>query len=360
MKNPVPALSVLVACAALGAQGSFTSPINHEQIEGASSSVSTHFAYYAASRGQYIDANQKGTPRPNIKGLRLRRNGNTGPVTTYTARTVEVGVVLAHTNAAAISTTFATNYLNNLSTQVYTVKATNLPSHVNAVPTIPAPWSITIPFDTMFSYNGTDDFLYEITGRNNSAPVTAYSLDAITSGVAAGGGNGAFYYNGLNACTVTGRTSVFDIYTRNPVTDSTGRVTIDHWADDGPSSSPAALGLGLKDPNLVGVFCAPLRTSVDIAIPAMTDANGLIASSTAPQRLSFLLPAGLGLQIYTQYAAVDVPNMRLYLSDAAALGCVPYLASFTPTVTRMMNTTSDTALTGTSSTSLILVTRFDY
>jgi hypothetical protein len=107
------------------------------------------------------------------------------------------------------------------------------------------------------------------------------------------------------------------------------------------------------------VFCAPLRTSVEIAFPTTSDALGLIALPTFPQRLTFPLPQGIGLQVYSQYAAVDAA-MRVYLSDAAVLGCVPHGPTLTPAVTRITNPGSDSEPTGTATALYCLVARFDY
>jgi hypothetical protein len=337
------------------AQGFFTSPIGLAEHEGNGISA-VNFGTYAGSRMQFLDGNQKGTARPNLKSIRLRRDSYQPPNTTAGARTIDLGIVMAHTNQAAPSTTFATNYLNNQSTQVYTVKTTNLPD-LTAQPVTPAPWSITLLFDAMFSYDGVNDLLWEVTGANNSAPSTYY-LDTATNGSIAGGGSGGFQYNGWTACIVPPNTAQFDIIASTFGTDAANLTSVRWYAQRGPVSSPGALGLGLNDPNLVGPFCAPLRVTPLIAIPVMTDASGNIGSSAAPILVSFPFPGSATFRLHAQFAAVDVPNLRLYLSDATAHTLSAYSPPTTRACTAIRNTTSATATTGSSST-FCIVARFD-
>jgi len=358
MHSLPPILLGLVTFAAPAlAQNTFVSPVGTEVIEG--NGISTvNFGSYAASRIQFLDGNQRGTPRPNIRAMSLRRDGGSATNTTSGPRTLTLGIVMAHTNQAAASTTFATNYLNSASTTVYTPKPTNLPDHRQQT-SVPAPWTLRVPFDVMFNYNGTDDLLWETTGTGNTV-TTGYSLDTATNGSMAGGGTGGFYYNGLTGCIVPPNTAQFDIISQATTTSATSQVTIQWYALRGPVSSPAVLALGATDPNLVAPFlCAPLRTSAEILVPVSTDAMGNIASSAAPLRFTFPFPGSAPFTIYGQFAAVDVPASRLYLSDATAHLVVPYTAPVTRALTRILNTTSATATTGSSST-FCCVARFEY
>jgi hypothetical protein len=348
----------LVALAAPAfAQNTFVSPVGTEVLEGNGIS-SVNFGTYANSRIQYLDGNQRGTPRPNIRAVSMRRDGGSATNTTSGPRTVTLGLVMAHTNQAAASTTFANNYLNSASTTVYTPKPTNLPDH-RPQTTVPAPWTLRVPFDVMFNYNGTNDLLWETTGTANSL-TTAYSLDTATNGSTAGGGAGGFYYNGLTGCVVPPNTQQFDIISSATATNAAGQVTIQWYALRGPVSSPAVLALGATDPNIVAPFlCAPLRTSAEILVPTSTDASGSIASAAAPLRFTFPFPGSVPFNIYGQFAAVDVAATRLYLSDATAHAVVPYTAPVIRALTRILNTTSPTATTGSSST-FCSVARFEY
>ena len=345
-------------CAPAIAQTTFTSPIQHATTEGASSTFSTHFAWYAASRTQYLDGNQRGTPRPGINRLELRRDGPTG-AGTYPARTVNVGIAMSHCDATVTpSSTFASNYIG-APTQVFTVKPVNLPD-LSASAGTPAPWAPVFPFDVTFSYNGTQDLLYEITGNTNSSPSTSYPLDAVTGNATSGGGTGTFRYNGVTGCTVPPNTSRFDIWTFNPQTDANSVVTVRWYADDGPISSPGALALGLSDPNIAGLFCAPIRTSAEIMVPVMTDANGDLFSSANPLSLSFGYP-GINFTLYSQFVTIEASTLNVYLSDAAAHDIIAYTPPLTLNLWRVQNTTSDTAATGSApSRSLVLVSRFTH
>lgn len=345
--------SILGVCAGLSAQG-FTSPIGLEKLEGNGISAN-NYGSFTASRMQYCDGNQRGAPKP-IGKVSFRRDAYTAPLTSAGARTLDLGFVMAHTDVsvAAPSTTFATNYKGGLSSQVFTVKSVNLPD-LNAQPGVLAPFNITLPFDTPFVYNGNDDLLWEVTGKNNTN-TGAYYLDTQTNGTTAGGGIGSGIYLGWQGCTVPGKTVGFDIiYPSFPVTDAANVSTVRLYATGGPNSSPGILAIGLSDPNLAGLFCAPLRTSADIVIPVSTDATGNIATSAAPIALSFPFPGASQFDLYAQFAALDTAVPALYLSDAFAGSVVPYSAPVVRKVYAVRNTTSDVAASGSASTFAIVV-----
>jgi hypothetical protein len=341
MNRAILLLPVLAAPPA--AQTTFTSPPGFVAREGPTSTASTHFAYYAASRTQYLDGGQRGTPRANIDQARFRRDAAASP-TLYAPRTVNAGFLLAHCDLVANptpSTTFATNY-KTTPTQVYTVKPTNLPDHGPQPRTMPAPWDVVFLFDAPFSYNGSDDLLYEVTGNGNVLPAAPYNLDAVSGNAAVGGGTGDFRYNGWTACVVPPNRAQFDILSEAPRTHASNVTTMSWNAERGPVSSPAVLALGLSDPNLSGPFCAPLRTSAEVVVPAgTTTATGTIL----PVGVSFPAPVG-PVDLYGQFAAVEPTALALYLSDATQHLVVPYTPSTTLNVWRVQNASSDTAAMG--------------
>ena len=356
--KPLP-LALLVCCVAarLGAQTWFTSPIGLTEVEGNGVS-SINPASFTASRLQFLDGNQRGMARPGIRALALRRDSYPAANTTAGARTLELGVVMAHTIQTAPSLTFAGNYLNGQSTQVYSLKPTNLPD-LRPQGGTPGAWAITLPFDRTFTYNGAQDLLWEVASRNNTV-TGAYWLDSATNGSAAGGGFGSFQYNGWQACTVPPNTSPFELITEVPRTDPVGRVALSWYTlNTGPVSAPGVLAFGIRDPNITGLFCAPLRTSFDVVVPVATTATGSLASAVAPLRVLVPLLGGSHFNLYTQFAALHVPTVQLYLTDATAHTLVP----FTPPVLRacaaVVNTTSELATVGTPS-SICLVARFEY
>src|SRR5688572_10895940 len=152
-------LAAFLLTAAVPAQATFTSPAGHASVEGESlSSATAPFAFLEA-RLQVADGGQRGTPRPGLRRLELRRDGTQPSSSTFGARTAFVAVLLAHTDVTALSSTFANNYAG-APTQVFTRKQLNLPDHAAAPATPPAPWTVTIPFDVSFSYSGTLDLLW--------------------------------------------------------------------------------------------------------------------------------------------------------------------------------------------------------
>jgi hypothetical protein len=335
-------LSVAVLAAAAAAQPAFTAPRGHGAREGATSAVSLHFGFHGASRTQYLDGGQRGAPRANIDRARLRRDAESPSTATSGPRGLNAGFVLAHCDLVANPTpsaTFAANY-KTPPTQVYAVKPTNLPDHGPQPLTLPGPWDVTFPFDVPFSYNGTDDLLWEVTANGNTAPASNYLLDAVAGDATVGGGAGDWRFNGWTGCRVPPNASAFELLTAAPTTSAAGVASLSWLAQRGPANAPAVLALGLSDPNLVGLLCAPLRTSAELILPAgTTTASG----GLGPVNVSFAAPV-FPVHVFCQFAALG--STGLYLSDASQHLVVPYTPPAQLNVWRVQNGTSDTAPSG--------------
>ncbi|MCC6670130.1 MAG: hypothetical protein IT458_03660 [Planctomycetes bacterium] len=351
-KHSFALLGIASLVPSLAAQAPIYSPVGTSNLEGNGLSA-VNFATYAASRMQYIDGNQRGAAAALAK-MAFRRDGGQANTTTAGPRSIDISVLMGHADvsAAAPSTTFATNY-NGPTTAVFTLKTVNVPDLNAKPPSPPAPFSLTLPFDVPFAYSGTLDLLWELASKNNTAAGTTY-LDTATNGSTAFGGLGNFFYNGGVGCVVPPNTTQFDIISSAAATSAGGVTSIGWYALRGPVSSPGVLAIGISDPNLAGLFCAPLRTSAEIVLPINTDATGAIASSASRLTVSFPFP-GTSFNVYSQFAALDTAAQKLYLSDATFHEVVPYAAPVIRKVYAIRNTTSDVAVSGTSSTFGIVV-----
>ena len=274
------------------AQQTFTAPPGYGTTEGpAAQTLYVPWFDGMGGRYQWSSGSNRGTPRPNINKLEMRRDGLAAASTTWAARTTTLTVVMGHTNMTTLSTTFASNYVG-ATTTVVNAMPYNVPNH-NVPPPVapPAPWTVSVPFTANFTYNGTDDLLWEMI-CTNSAPTGAYSTDAHAGGAGTRATLGT-------ACSFTQSGNA-------PAAVGGNRIRMQLWASGGPNSQPAALVVGLTDPNtnLGGMLCTALRANTDIVIGMSTSATGTIGSSTAPISFDFNAPV-VNTTVYTQFAAYD-------------------------------------------------------
>ena len=335
----------------LSGQQAFTVPAGLAAKEGNAAVVHVSPFAYAQGRFQYTDAAQRGTARPNLNKLQLRRDGREPG--NFPARTLMLAVVLAECDAASLTTTFAANYFG-APTTVFSRKQISLPDLSQAPAQPPAPWSLQLPFDLGFSYSGQKDLLWELQLDSNSATGAPYGLDAVEIVVP---GAGSFFYNGLVNCTTP--LGAFDIYALPPQTSQANLTTLAVYAERGPSAAAGVLAVGTSDPNLVGLFCAPLRTSAEALLPVTTNALGGIGSAAQPIANTFWFPGPMTLHL--QFAALDptqAPWPGIALSDAAAMTIVEWVPRYQ--VSRLSSTLAATAATGTRSSYHVPVAWFGY
>lgn len=311
-------LPLLLLSTASLAQQTITIPPGRATTEG-ESEITPFIPWYSMSgqgRYQWLSGENRGPAIAGIAKLEMRRDGKSG-AGVYPARTTDLEVVMAHTNAAAPSTVFADNYKGKVSTVVLPRRTVDLPDH-SANVGAPAPWTIVIPFDVPFSYNGTDDLLVEMSCLNTS-PTGGYSLDA-EDGVPVRSAH-ADYIDPAGKCTT--QQGSFEIFA--PMTNFgfvNGEVKLGLFAMGAPAGEAGVLCLGLNDPNSTfdGRLCAPLRTSLDVTVP-VTSANttGWIGSPMHPLVLSFPDPQAT-VRLRAQFAVLDVsrqaPMLPVALSDA--------------------------------------------
>ena len=361
MNQPSPSLlASLLAASLLGgaaaAQSYISVPPGYLAVEGAATSGAFTPFWDATSHAMWTYGGLRGNVYP-INRLDQRRDGGTA-AGTYPARTLDLLVQMGDCDMTALSTTFAANYLVP-PTVVFTKKSISLPDHSAAPATPPAPWDVTVPFDTNFVYLGVKDLAIEMTVDNNSNASTGYPIDCVSTVAPTPGLGSSSYIDTSGKCTTPN--GAFDIYKQDPVTDSLQVCKISNYALRGPSSAAGVWALGLADPNLVGLLCKPLRTSVDLTIPVLTDAVGNIGSSAAPIAVSF--PIEYGFSIYTQFAALDATQLGtpIAVSDATKLNCVRYATSVPPSASFLYNYSGGSAsTTGTRYANYIAITRLRY
>lgn len=358
--NALRCTSLLCLATSLAAQNYLSSPAGYLTTESSGSLVSSSHPFYAANtRFQYLDASNHGSPK-TFQVLEIRRDG--GATYTMPARTVYVALIMAHTNVATATTTFASNYSGSPTT-VIARKSFNLPDLTTLPPSQPAPWGqIAFPFDSasFFAYDGVQDLLFEFQCDGVTPVSSLYSLDTVDAPSVPGTGTGS-YINSSDACLTPGNTSKFWIYYQAPTTDSGSQSTLKNYALRGVPNAPGVWAIGLSDLNLGGIFCATLHSSCDVMIPVTFDAAGNIGSSTAPQTLTFPYPGNF--TAVTQFACLDASQtpQPLALSDAAKNNVVAYAPVLTARISATSTTTPPTGLlTGSRSGLYSLIARLTY
>jgi len=358
--KPVRFTGLLCLATSLAAQSYLSSPAGYLTTESSGSLVSSSHPFYSANtRFQYLDASNHGTPK-TFQALEIRRDG--GATYTMPARTVNVALIMAHTNLATATTTFASNYSGSPTT-VIAKKSFNLPDLTTLPPAQPAPWGqIVFPFDSgsFFAYDGVQDLLFEFQCDGVSPVSSFYSPDTVDAATVPGNGTGS-YINSTDACLTPGNTSKFWIYFQAPTTDSGNNSSLKNYALRGVPNSAGVWAIGLSDLNLGGLFCATLHSSCEVLIPVTFDATGNLGSSTAPQTLTFPYPGNF--TAVTQFACLDVSQtpQPLALSDAAKNNVVAYAPAMTARISTTSTTTPPSGLlTGTRSGLYSLIARLTY
>jgi hypothetical protein len=308
--------AVLLVAAVVPAQ-EFTSPAGLLTTEGGSNHNYILFAR-PGMRWQQIDSTSVGTAYTDIKQISWRRDAGAAN-SSYVARTIDLSVLMAHSDVKNVSLNYDNNYLAPATT-VFTTKTVNLPDWTAAGSgTGPEPWSIAAPFDTKWSYNGTDHLLWEVRYSSNSA-VPAGTASANygndfqeTTGVFSTSTSGSLLGTG---CVATGRTSTMSLTGTFYNHGSKFRFT--QAVSNAPSNAAVFDNLDLSDPNLpLPGLCQPVRAAPTIvSLPLGTSsATGSVSAVTFD---NIPYSSGLvGVDLFFQALALDtgLPGIPVALSN---------------------------------------------
>ncbi len=160
MRSLAVCLVLHAVSAALPAQ-TFTSPKGYDAVEAAGSHGHV-LGSIPGLRWQQLDASLRGTPVANLQSIAFRRDATLATNVVYGPRTLgQLSVVLAHANLAAISTDFGANY-EGAPTTVFGPKDVSAPDWSAKPAMAPAAFDLKLTFDQTWSYNGSDDLLWEV------------------------------------------------------------------------------------------------------------------------------------------------------------------------------------------------------
>lgn len=332
------------------AQSYVVSPAQYTRYEAAASNEGP---FASVARYQQIHGDLRGTPRM-FTALAWRRDAVVATNQSFVGRTFDIEIACGSANYAALSSTFANNYIG-APTTVFTRKSVNGPDLTQQPVSIPAPWFLSIVFDTPFVHAGTNDVLYDIKVHGNTSG-NPYPYDAVSSRDTAMWG--ASTAVGLGCLTAHGNMRLRSAFLTNGGTNTVGL----NWSvTNGPTNAFGALLIGATNPNLfVPNLCPPGNyLYTDVAYMTRPGGTDSLGSWVLPTVTVAGNPAYAGIQLTSQAAMIDLNQGGLNV--AVSSGITSEVAPVPqPFQLARVSATSPTALTGTLQTGYGLITRFEY
>lgn len=310
---------LLVAASPLAAQTITTTPAGFENTRG-TSSVSYPFSGTITPAGSFryqeIHTTLVGTPMTNIVAANFRRDESTTTTATAVARTANVEFKMGHGNRDRFTPDFAANFSGGATT-VFVRKPVNLVSWVGPGNGTLEPWTNRLPFDSNFTYNGTDHLVWEV-NYDSMTPTGTYNSDRAT-------GSGSLWTSrsGVNlgtGCVATGRTSAFVLTTTAYHHVGSQIARLQAYVSNAPSSSPVILSIDAVNSNLQ----LPFLCSTLYALPTVTLSLGASSATGGTSSLNFYTfpfnPIFLTASIYMQAVSPDPGQASNFLPLALSQG----------------------------------------
>ena len=330
------------------AQLQVVSPGAYLDIEGISTSsvpLSTVIRY------QQIHGDMRGTAL-NLRAIALRRDGIATASQSYASRVVDLSIVCSDANLGAATSTFANNYAAT-PVNVWPLAPVNLPSRIDRPRALPGPFDVVLPFAVPFAYSGQADLLWEFALHQTSS-ATSYPTDVANSSNILT--YGTWVMNGVGCTTATGEFTLRSACDTS-VLPTGPSVAFRFGTVNAPPNTPAALLIGLGDPNLpVPGLCANLRVNPVVTLPGTSDANGFFDIFAGTRAYDASLSAAF---FDAQAAVLDASQSGLGL--AVSNGVSTRINNTPPTfpITRVSAGGNATATSGSLTSSLAVVVRFD-
>jgi hypothetical protein len=296
-------IAIGLVLAAPAAAQTFTSPKGYDTVE-ASGSHSHVLGAVDGLRWQQVDATLKGAGYQNLSSIAWRRDGVEADNTAWGARTFQqLSVVLAHATLGSMSNDFGANY-KDAPVVVFTPKDVSAPDWTQKPAAAPAPFNLRLSFDRAWSYNGQDDFLWEVVSQRvipMPATLRSYGFDyQPVSGTFTQTAHGAALGTG---CLVTGQSSRFVLSVT--VENQGARLRLRHSVNFGPRNAPVFTFLDGADANqTVPGLCAPLRALPTVVLP-LGGSSPTGSAASAYVTVVPYDPAILGRDLYLQAAGAD-------------------------------------------------------
>jgi hypothetical protein len=299
-------LAALLLQSGATAQGQATLPGGYLGIS-ATSSSSFPFSS-SAIRYQEIHTTQRSVPMTGIYAMSFRRDESQSAFGSAGPRTAIVELRMGHGAIDRFGSRFDDNY-SAPPTVVFTPKLVNLPDWTQptgAGGTFPEPWSLRLPFDVPFDYDGVQDLVWELhytfpsstgTFRADRTATSANPLYTSDNGTDIGTG-----------CLVPGRSQPFDLsatlYSHYNAQLSRLRVS----TRNGPGTTPIFLNIGFSNLGATVPFlCTPVISSGEIIVPLGASSS---SGSTASAYYTYpFAPSTLSLPLFAQAFGVNTSQV---------------------------------------------------
>jgi hypothetical protein len=323
------------------------SPVAYQAAEGESNNTFP-FGSSATHSYQQVHGDMRGRSK-TITGISFRRDGELADNTLYAAKTITADLFFGPGNHLTFGNTYLTNY-SGARTQVAT-GVFNMPGYETRPLVPPAEFTFRIPV-TAYAWNGAADLIWEC---RTSAMSSAHAMFSDAASAPDTGTSSDVSYG--SGCTSTGQANPFALNSAFTTSQVNNRHTFAWNGRYARASQPSVVHVGTAATNLpIGGLCTNIYTLPVFALSTTSNAAGDV--SVGPISSPFDV-SWIGATLYAQAACVDLGQAGFYKVSASdgSRCAVPALGG--PRVTRLFNTSSASAATGTIGRSYGLVVAFD-
>lgn len=350
----------LLVTTSLLAQGSITSPLGTDTVEG---SGYNDFPFNSSVTRRYmqIHGDLGSVPRV-ITGMSFRVDASTTNFTGTRDQDIEVYMGHGVPDAQLLPRfTFDANYASPKVLVLPRTIVTHGPTGQAVMPG-PNPFTVDVVFATPFTYLGNAPLIWEVAVFGSVLNGTFSYLDAVDSTQA----NATSTVTGAGCAPAGSTAPMTHAYT---ITDSGGTLLMNGTIAGAPPNALALMAIGFANPNLaVPGLCSGLYTDATIVqVLGQTSATGAYSGNTPTG--AFVLPnTGAGIALFTQAFVFDqqsTSGLPLTASDGRTATIPSTLPTPIPQVTRLWNNVGGTSapmaafFTG-STVGYGLVTRFNH
>lgn len=311
--------TLTVACLALAplAAQQFTSPSGHLGTEG-NTYWERALAWYGSTYYTtyvHVDDTLRGQGARVFRRVSFRRDGELASAPWFKARQTSIAMRIAHadwdgvvSNAIQPDTDYRTEWWYN----VVSPRTVSLPAITARPQAQPAPFTIHIPLDVPFYYNGNEAFTLQVrTSPSTLGEDAPYPLDGVQTTFVQEGPQTKFG----TGCMIAGRDGAMR---HDSLLSNFGNPGVSHWQLVlwyGPAMATTLVMVGTQVVDLPFGGCEHLRVLPSLTFPGSLTSHSGFANTRfeIPHHASFV-----GARLVSQIAAPDAaqPGLPVALSNA--------------------------------------------
>jgi hypothetical protein len=292
-------LPLLLLASGIAAQSAITSPAGLLNTEGSSSHDYILWRYDEMTY-QQLDETSVGQGPLAFQRIAWRRDGVAAANTAYTARTMDVEIVLATAvKPGTISTVYADNYVGTPVT-AFARRSVNLPDWTQPPAAAPAPFDLVLQLDSPWVYTGLNPYLYEVRTWNNTSAANYGNDFQSTTGTTGSTNSGTIVGTG---CVSTGQTTAMALTAS--IFNNTQKFRFTYGVLRAPATQPVVLFIAAANSNLtIPGLCTTLIAQPTLQVPlGVSTAAGTI-SNFIVDNIRYSAPA-IGATLFSQAVALD-------------------------------------------------------